>query len=113
MKEPPRRTRSQREVLRLIEQNREARKEKEMQAQLKKVALKVFSSKTEGGRTRRTFLQAFIGLSGGIMLVLAIPELYIWFESQPLIVQMGGLAGAVTAVSAVQNYAKTVWEWVK
>ena len=84
-----------------------------MQAQLKKVARKVFNPETKGGRIARTALQAFIGLLGGISVILAIPELYVWFEGLPLIVQLGGLAGAVTAVSAVQNYAKSLWDWVK
>ena len=111
--EPPSFNKIQNEVIRLIKKAREERKARSMQAQLKKVALKVFSSKTKGGRTRRTFLQAFIGLLGGISIIFAIPELYEWFESLPLIVQMGGLSTFVYAVSVVQNYAKTVWDWVK
>lgn len=110
---PPSLGKIEMEVLSLIKKAREERKARGMQAQLKKVARKVFNPETRGGRIARTALQAFIGLTTFIGGVFAIPELYAWFESLPLIVQLGGLAGAVTAVSAVQNYAKSLWEWVK
>lgn len=113
MKELPRFDKIEREVLKLIEKAKAERKANRMNERLKKIALKVFSSKTNSGRIARTALQAFIGLMGGIMIIFAIPELYVWFEGLPLVMQMGGLAGAVTTVSAIQNYAKTVWDWVE
>ena len=100
------------EVLRLIEQNREARKEKEMKAQLKKLALKVFNPETKGGRIARTALQAFIGLLSGFGALLTVPELQYWFAELPLVVQLGGLSVVISAISAIQNYAKDVWKWV-
>lgn len=110
---PPSLRKIEGEVLSLIKKAREERKARSMQAKLKKLARKVFNPETKGGRIARTALQSFIGLTTFIGAVFAIPELYAWFESLPLIAQLGGLAGAVTVVSAVQNYAKTVWDWVK
>lgn len=103
----------EKELADIIDEAQQERREKRMDERIKKLALAIFSSKTKGGRIARTALQAFIGLTGGIMLIFSIPELYVWFESLPLVAQMGGLSVAVTAVSTIQNYAKTIWDWVK
>lgn len=74
---------------------------------------KIFSSKTKSGRVFRTILQAFVGLSGFALLLLADNNFYNWIADMPLIIQIGGMAILVGFVSAVQNYSKVLWDKVK
>lgn len=108
MKEPP--------LHRLIEQTLKLAvregiiKEKKT---MKQVIKNLFSPETAHGRVMRTTLQVFVGLSAAFVAVLTVPEVQAWFGTLPLVVQIGGLTVVVTAVTAVHNYAKKLWEVVK
>lgn len=73
----------------------------------------LLSSKTAHGRVIRTFIQAFMGLSVAIVAIVAFPDFNGWFGQLEWVAQVGGVAGIIAAVTAVQNGLEKLWETIK
>lgn len=73
----------------------------------------LFSSQTAYGRVIRTFIQAFIGICIAVLAVVSLPEFTTWFGEQPWLAQIGGVAGVIAFVSAIQNALGKLWDAIE